>query len=241
MNTTIDGARELVANMRQGLEAVEAIEKVVCPPFVALAPVREILRGSSIRLGAQDMYHEGSGAFTGEVSPAMLGGLCEFVILGHSERRRIFGETDACVGKKVAAAVRAGLRPIMCVGERSENREDGIAEETVEQQVRIGVAWSDSPGNLVVAYEPVWAIGTGQAATVDDAQAMMAHIRRILASRYGESAASDIALLYGGSVNARNVGDFVRQRDIDGALVGGASLDPDRFVELVRNAASALT
>ena len=237
MNTTLGGATELAEGMKAGLEAIDDVEVVVCPPFVALAAVGEVLRGSSIRLGAQDMHHEASGAFTGEVSPAMLAGLCQYVILGHSERRQLFGETDAGVARKVEAARGAGLRPIMCVGERLEEREDGIAEIVVEQQVKVGLARLPSPGDLVLAYEPVWAIGTGRAATPEDAEAMMAHIRATLASRYGDEAASAVPLLYGGSVTDENVAEFVRQPDVDGTLVGGASLKADAFVQLVRNAA----
>ena len=239
MNTTLGEATELAERLKPGLEAADSVEVVVCPPFVALAAVGEVLRDSSIRLGAQDMYHEASGAFTGEVSPAMLAGLCQDVILGHSERRHHFGETDASVGRKVVAAQGAGLRPIMCVGERLEEREDGIAEIVVEQQVKLGLARLPSTGDLVVAYEPIWAIGTGRAATPEDAEAMMAHIRATLAARYGDEAASAVPLLYGGSVTDENVADFVRQPDVDGALVGGASLKAESFVELVRNAGQA--
>ena len=241
MNATIAEATELVARMRPGLEAVEGVQKVLSPPFTSLATVRELLRGSGVALGAQNMYQEGSGAYTGEVSPAMLAELCRFVILGHSERRHIFGETDDSVGKKVEAALEVGLRPIMCVGETLEEREEGRAKAVVEQQVRLGLARMSSLDSLVVAYEPVWAIGTGKAATPDDAQAMMAHIRSLLSVRYGGSEASEVPLLYGGSVTADNVADFARQADVDGALVGGASLKPDGFVELVRNAADALS
>ena len=240
MNTTVAEARELARRIRPGLDAIPGVEKVVCPPFVSLAAVGDVLDGSSVAVGAQDMYYEASGAYTGEVSPEMLAGLCRFVILGHSERRHVFGETDASVGKKVVAAAEAGLRPILCVGEKLDEREDGLADVVVEQQVRLGLARMELPGDLVVAYEPVWAIGTGRAATPEDAQAMMAHLRQILSAQYGQSTADRLGLLYGGSVTAENVADFARQRDVDGALVGGASLKADSFVELVRNAAEAL-
>ena len=239
MNTTVGEATELAALMKPGLEEVTRVGKVVCPPFTALAAVKRLLDGSSIGLGAQDMHHESSGAYTGEVSPVMLAELCRYVILGHSERRQLLGETDASVSLKVEAAMKAGLSPIVCVGETLEHREQGRAEEVVEQQVRRGLEKVESLGDLVLAYEPVWAIGTGRAATPDDAQAMMSHIRRTLAARYGDGAASEVALLYGGSVKADNVADFVRESDVDGALVGGASLDPESFVELVRNVADA--
>ena len=239
MNATIEEAKELTARMKAGLEETHGIGKVLCPPFTALAAVRELLGTSDIGLGAQNMHHEASGAYTGEVSPAMLAELCQYVILGHSERRQFFGETDSLVSKKVEAALAVGLRPIVCVGERLEEREDGIAEVIVEQQVRLGLARVGSTHGLIIAYEPVWAIGTGKAATPQDAQAMMALVRSTLVARYGRNAAADVPLLYGGSVTASNVADFVGQEDIDGALVGGASLKPDSFVELVRNAALA--
>ena len=239
MNTSREEAEELVARMKPGLEAIDAVDKVVCPPFISLAAICEMLRGSGIAVGAQNMHHESSGAYTGEVSPTMLAGLCQFVILGHSERRHIFGETDDSVSRKMEAAVEVGLRPIMCVGERLEEREDGTAEAVVEQQLRLGLARITAPVGLLVAYEPVWAIGTGKAATPEDAQGMMAHIRRALSASYGDGAAAGVSLLYGGSVTADNVADFVSQQDVDGALVGGASLKPDSFVQLVRNAAPA--
>ena len=239
MNTTKGEAVELAGLMKPGLEAIDSVEKVVCPPFISLASISEMLRGSSIAVGAQNMHHESSGAYTGEVSPAMLADLCQFVILGHSERRHVFGETDDYVGKKVKAAVEVGLRPIVCVGEQLQEREDGNAEAIVDQQIVLGLEGIETLGDLVVAYEPVWAIGTGKAATPEDAQSMMAHIRHTLTARYGVAAAAEVSLLYGGSVTADNVADFVGGPDVDGALVGGASLDADSFVRLVRNAATA--
>ena len=239
MNKTVAEARELVGRMRAPLEAVAGAQTVLCPPFVSLVLLRELLNGSSIAVGAQNMSHEASGAFTGEVSPTMLADVCEYVILGHSERRQTFGETDAIVSRKVKAALNAGLRPIMCVGEQLEERDKGSAEDIVEQQVRLGLELVDSPAGLLVAYEPIWAIGTGKAATPGDAQQMMAFVRSVLSQRFSDGEATDVPLLYGGSVNAENVADFVRETDVDGALVGGASLDADGFVQLVRNAGSA--
>jgi len=239
MNTSKKEAEELVGRMKPGLESVGGLQTVLCPPFVSLASISDMLKGSSVAVGAQNMHHESSGAFTGEIAPFMLADLCRFVILGHSERRNIFGETDEAVSKKVEAAVGVGLVPIMCVGERLDEREGGTAEEVVERQTVEGLSRVDAATELLVAYEPVWAIGTGKAATADDAQSMMAHIRRTLAAKYGESAAGDVSLLYGGSVTADNVADFLGRQDVDGALVGGASLDADGFVGLVRNAASA--
>ena len=238
MNTSIGEAGDLVERMKPDLDAIEGAGKVVCPPFVALSRVRDILSGTSIAVGAQNLYHENHGAFTGEVSPSMLSGLCEYVIIGHSERRQHFGENDAIVGRKVKAALDIGLKPIMCVGEQLEEREEGLAAAIVEQQLQLGLARVETAGSLLVAYEPVWAIGTGRAATPEDAQAMMSHIRRLLARRFGSHAAVDIPLLYGGSVNQDNVASYVHEDDIDGALVGGASLNADSFVQLVRNAVS---
>ena len=240
MNLTVREARDLASAMKEGLDAIEDVQTAVCPPFVALEAVGGLLRGTSIGLGAQNMHFEGSGAYTGEISPMMLAELCQFVIIGHSERRHIFGETDASVAKKMEAARDVGLRPILCVGETLQEREAGDAEAVVERQLAQGMANVGSLESAVVAYEPVWAIGSGVAATPEDAQSMMAHIRRILASRYGEGAASDVALLYGGSVTAENVAEFAREEDIDGALVGGASLSADGFVRLVQNAAEVL-
>ena len=239
MNMTPAEARGLVAAMIPGLEPVGGVETVVCPPFVALEAVYGLLRGTGVAVGAQDLHHEDAGAFTGEVSGPMLSGLCEYVIVGHSERRAMSGETDDVVAKKVAAARRAGLRPILCVGERLEEREDGSAVAVVERQLRRALANADSTEGLVVAYEPVWAIGTGRAATPDDAQSMMAHVRRVLASTFDAEFAHGVPLLYGGSVTADNVAGFVSENDVNGALVGGASLSADGFVQLVRNAAAA--
>lgn len=246
MNTTIQEAKALVTTMKPRLEAISGVQKVVCPPFVSLAAVGEVLRGSSIGLGAQNMHHEEKGAFTGEVSPTMLAGLCQYVILGHSERRQLFGEADDFINKKVKAALKAGLRPILCVGERLPEREEGRAEEVVDGQLR-GCLMGENrlqdvaigALGVVIAYEPVWAIGTGRAATPDIAQSMMARIRRTLSSLWGQEAANETSLLYGGSVNPGNITDFMRQNDINGALVGGASLQADSFVEIVKKAAEA--
>ena len=239
MNTTLQEAAALVAEMKPRLESVEGVRKIVCPPFVSLAAVAEILRGSSIGLGAQNMHQEDQGAFTGEVSPLMLADLCQYVILGHSERRQLFGETDKTVNQKLKAALRVRLSPILCVGERLDEREQGVAEEVVANQLRDCLAGVDSTDGLLIAYEPVWAIGTGRAATADVAQGMMAHVRVVLGSLYGKDAASDMPLLYGGSVNPDNISVFMGQRDIDGALVGGASLSADSFVAIVTEAEPA--
>ena len=239
MNTTLGEARDLVAGMVDGLDAVKGVERVVCPPFVSLATVAEMLRGTSVRLGAQNMHDESKGAYTGEISPAMLVELCQYVILGHSERRQLLGETDAFINRKVRAALSAGLTPILCVGEGLEDREQGRADEVIEAQLRGCLVDTDAGGDLVVAYEPVWAIGTGRAATPDVAQDTMARIRAVLSSLQGTRTGEKIPLLYGGSVNPDNVAEFVRQPDVNGALVGGASLDAESFVSIARAVAEA--
>ena len=243
MNTTLQEATQLAGEMKSRLDAIDGVQKVVCPPFVSLAAVVEILRGSTVAVGAQNMYHEEKGAYTGEVSPAMLAGLCQFVIVGHSERRQLFGESDGAINRKLQAALEADIRPILCVGEGLTEREDGRAESVVEAQLRgclADVDLPETPETLVVAYEPVWAIGTGRSATPDVAQSMMAGIRHLLGLLYNEEVASDVPLLYGGSVNAANISDYMVQGgDIDGALVGGASLDAGSFVEIVQMAERA--
>ena len=238
MNSTVDQARGLASAIRSGLEDISGVETAVCPPFTSLQAVRSVLEGSGIGVGAQNMHHEPSGAFTGEVSTEMVAELCDYVILGHSERREHFGETNEDVRLKVAAALDAGLKAIVCVGERLEAREAGDAEIVVERQLTGALEGLTSSEGLLVAYEPVWAIGTGRAATAADAQGMMAQIRSLLSRQFG-AASAGVPLLYGGSVTDENVAELVGQPDIDGALVGGASLKADVFVRLVRNAASA--
>ena len=239
MNTGIEEATRLVTEMRSQLDAVDGVTKIVCPPFVSLSAVAEALRGSTVAVGAQNMHHESSGAFTGEVSSGMLAGLCEYVIVGHSERRQLFGETDEGVSLKAKAAQSAGLIPIVCVGETLEQREAGMADAVVERQVRGSLSGVHDTRTLVVAYEPVWAIGTGKAATPDVAQEVMARLRRVLVSIFGAAPAAGVPLLYGGSVNAGNASDFLGQADVNGALVGGASLDAGSFVQIVERAAEA--
>ena len=239
MNTTPQEAVALVAEMRPHLDAVPNVVKIVCPPFVSLASVAEALRGSTVSLGAQNMYHEESGAYTGEVSGAMLSGLCQYVILGHSERRQHFGETDSSVNLKLRAALREGLVPILCVGEGLAEREEGRAEQVVDAQLRAALDRVDGVGGLVVAYEPIWAIGTGRAATPGAAQDVMGSIRKSLEGLYGREDAVGVSLLYGGSVNPANAADFARQPDVDGALVGGASLEAASFVAIARAISSA--
>ena len=245
MYNTIAEARHLVSEMVPGLQAVKAVEKVLCPPFTSLLAVRALLEDTDIGLGGQDVYWEASGAFTGEISPTMLAELCQYVIIGHSERRAYFGETDVSVNRKVHAALAHRLTPIVCVGETLEENEAGRTTEVVFRQVKVGlqgldlssIQVGDGSMSLVIAYEPVWAIGTGRASTPEDANAVVADvIRPTLEGMFSESIAQAIRVLYGGSVKASNAGEFFQQPGIDGALVGGASLKVSEFISIVQAA-----
>ncbi len=240
MNKTIAEARALVAGMSLALCKVKDVEKVLCPPFMALFPVAALLQGTDIGVGAQDMHWEAKGAFTGEIAPGMVAEFCEYVIIGHSERRTYFGETDETVNKKTAAARNSNLVPIVCVGETLAEYESGRTAEVVSRQIRVGLKGLDPEFavRIVVAYEPVWAIGTGRASTGENANAVIRDfIRKPLAEMYGEATAQAVRVLYGGSVTAANAVEFFGQPEIDGALVGGASLKVDEFVAIVRAAA----
>ncbi len=233
MNTTVAEAKELASSMREKLDKIEGIEKVVCPPFISLTAVGRILQGSSVKVGAQNMYFEVKGAYTGEISPIMLEGLVEFVILGHSERRSCFGETDEVINKKVQAALDFGLKPILCVGERLEENEAGETERVITKQLTGSLGDIKPTINLIVAYEPVWAIGTGRAANGLTAKTTIKSIRDILARLWDSDVAQEVRVLYGGSVTGNNIAEFVSQSEIDGALVGGASLKADEFPSIV--------
>jgi triosephosphate isomerase len=239
MNMTVAEATDFVRSIRRGLNAIKGVDCVLCPPFTALAPIKELLMATEIGLGAQNMYWEEKGAYTGEISPAMLKELCQYVILGHSERRAYFGETDEGVNRKLKAALAHGLNPIVCVGESEAEYDAGQTEQVVSSQVRgcLASLTSEEVAGLVIAYEPVWAIGTGKAATAAGAGAVIGlNIRGTIAGLYGEATAEAVRVQYGGSVTPANVAEFMAHPDIDGALVGGASLKPD-FIELVRIAA----
>ena len=233
MNTTVPEAVELVKAMRAELEKFNKVEKVVCPPFISLVAVKEALKGSSVKLGAQNLYFMEKGAYTGEISPLMLAGLCDYVIIGHSERRQYFGEQGELINKKVVAALKARVSPILCVGERLEQNEAGKTEAVVSDQVKSALTGINDVDGLVIAYEPVWAIGTGKAATGDQANMTITFIRRTVAQLYNDQTAQGIRILYGGSVTAANIAEFVRYADIDGALVGGASLKAPEFIGIV--------
>jgi triosephosphate isomerase len=244
MYKTIAEARHMVSEMVPGLQSIKGVEKVLCPPFTALLAVNSLLEGTDIRLGAQNMYWESSGAFTGEISPLMVAELCQYVILGHSERRSYFGETDATVNKKVITALSMGLKPIVCVGETLEENEIGRTKEVVSRQILSGLADislqvdESSTVDLIIAYEPVWAIGTGRAATSAGANQVIAEmIRPALGTLFGEQVAQSVRVLYGGSVKADNAAEFFSQPDIDGALVGGASLKVSEFIQITQSAA----
>jgi triosephosphate isomerase len=248
----VDGALAFVRRIRRGLNEIEGVERVLCPPFTVLAAVADILRPTGIALGAQTMHWEDEGAYTGEVAPAMLAGLCRYVVLGHSERRTgrvaspdpeagIRVESDAAVNRKVRAALAHDLTPIICVGEDLAQNEAGQTHAFVGEQVRAALAGltAGQAGGCVFAYEPIWAIGTGKAATPADANRVIGiTIRGAVADVFGEATAQAVRVQYGGSVNVENVGAFMAMPEVDGALVGGASLKPE-FVELVRRASLA--
>jgi triosephosphate isomerase len=239
MYTTADECVALCRAVRERVAGLAGVEIAVCPPFPFLGRAQDALAGSSVRLGAQNAHWEEQGAFTGEVSPLMLEGLADVVILGHSERRQYFCETDETVNKRLRAVLARGLKPIFCVGETRDEREAGRTEEVLERQVRRGledVPWSES---CVIAYEPVWAIGTGLAATGEQANETTGFIRRLVADLFGPGVAGSMRIQYGGSVKAGNAAEFFGQPEIDGALVGGASLDADAFASIVRAAAEA--
>ena len=234
MNTTVNEAMKLVREMRPRLDEIGGVEKVICPPFVSLVAVKELIKGSLIKLGAQNLHFEEKGAYTGEISSLMLAELCEFVIIGHSERRQYFHETDEVVNKKIRAALKVGLKPILCVGERLEENEAGRTEEIVSRQLSGSLSGIKELNGLVIAYEPVWAIGTGRAATGRQANDTIGFIRHNISELYGKKVAENLRILYGGSVTAENIAEFIRQPEIDGALVGGASLKADQFISIVK-------
>jgi triosephosphate isomerase len=235
MQMSISGARAFAGALRSRLAEAPACDLAVFPPFFALPTAAEALAGSPVAVGAQDLYWEKSGAFTGEISGEMVieaGGT--HVLVGHSERRHVIGENDGVVARKLAAALGAGLIPVLCVGEKIEERESGAAEAVVKRQLAAaldGLGAADA-GRIVVAYEPVWAIGTGRTATPADAVAMHALIRREASGRFGAKAADALRILYGGSVKPDNAGTLLREAEIDGALVGGASLDIESFLRI---------
>jgi triosephosphate isomerase len=242
MYKTIDEAVELVRALRAELDGIEGCDVAICPPFTALAAVREVLAGSTIALGAQNVHWEEEGAFTGDISPLMLKGLCDYVIIGHSERRNVFGESDAWVNKKLHAALAHDLKPILCVGENLQQNQAGETEAFVGGQVRAAFAGitAEQARIVTVAYEPIWAIGTGVPATGEGANVIIGSaVRGTLARLYGDDVAQSIRIQYGGSVKPGNIVEFMSQPEIDGALVGGASLKAADFVAIVKDGLTA--
>lgn len=236
MNKTPAEAEELVKALVPLVADAEA-EVVVCPPFVCLDAVGKVIKGTNIKLGAQNVHFEKSGAFTGEISADMLLAMgVEYVIIGHSERRQYFGETDCTVNKRARAALAAGLKPIICVGESLAERENGITDELVGMQTKLALKEIEAEQleQLVIAYEPIWAIGTGKTATAQEANATIGAIRRAIAQVYGEEAAQKVRIQYGGSMNPKNASELMAQSEIDGGLIGGASLKAEDFSKVVK-------
>ncbi|MCG8449447.1 MAG: triose-phosphate isomerase [Pirellulales bacterium] len=243
MNTHSSSAAELARGIADRADTVAGVELLVCPPSAYLTAVRDAIGNAAVGLGGQNMYHATSGAFTGEISPAMLSDIgAQYVILGHSERRHIFGETDADINKKTLAAFEAGLRPIVCVGELLEQREAGKTAEVIRRQFEGSLAniSAEQIKSTVIAYEPVWAIGTGKVATPEQAEEVHADLRKQLVERYNAEIADAVRILYGGSVKPDNAADLLGQANIDGALIGGASLKVDDFLAIATAGAAAV-
>jgi len=238
MNKTISESIELVNILKRELIDIQEVEIIVCPVYTALSDVSDLLVDSNISLGAQNVYWEPSGAFTGEISPLMLKDIgCKYAIIGHSERRKYFNETDQSVNKRIKATQGSGLTPIFCVGETLEEREANKTTDVVKRQLAGGLEDLDKDAllNLIIAYEPVWAIGTGKTATPEQAQEIHSFIRSWLVDNCSEEIAGSLRILYGGSVKETNIKELMQKSDIDGALVGGASLDSSSFVGIVKN------
>jgi triosephosphate isomerase len=238
MNTNITESVRLVQTMLSSLDRIPVVEKVICPPFVSLSEISALIKDTTVKLGAQNMYFRDKGAYTGEISRLMLVDLCSYVILGHSERRQYFFETDEIINEKVKVAFEIGLIPILCIGESLADNEANRTEEIITTQIRHGLAGTNSSKELVIAYEPIWAIGTGRSATGEQANTTIAVIRDTVATIWSGSVAKEVRILYGGSVTAANIAEFVAEPEIDGALVGGASLKSEEFVGIVNQTAS---
>lgn len=237
MNKTVSEGVELAKGLVENVKDVKDRDILICPPFTILYPIYQVIRGTNVKLGAQDVFYEDSGAYTGEISPTMLKDVgCEYVIVGHSERRHVIKETDEVINKKVKASLKHGLKVILCVGELLEEREAGKTLDVVKTQVVEGLKGisNDEIKNVVIAYEPVWAIGTGKTAKPEDAQEVHSYIRKLLSELYSKEIADDTLIQYGGSVKASNIDELMAMPDIDGALVGGASLVLDEFTRIVK-------
>ncbi len=240
MNNDLKESEKLIVDLKNLLQNEKPnCDVVVCPPYTSLSEASKLLKGSQIKLGAQNMHFEDNGAFTGEVSASMLKSVgCEYVILGHSERRHIFGESNEMINKKIKKALSAGLKPIFCVGELLGERENGTTNDVVKKQILKGLAEisADDMKNIIVAYEPVWAIGTGKTASPAQAQEVHEFIRDLIEITYSLEIANDLVIQYGGSVKPDNAKELISQKDIDGALVGGACLKADSFVGIIKGA-----
>ncbi|MFA5104640.1 MAG: triose-phosphate isomerase [Candidatus Margulisiibacteriota bacterium] len=237
MFKTAKEAAQMLLDLKDKVKGVENREIVICPTFTALESAVNATHGSNIKIGAQNLFWEEKGAFTGEIAPAMIKDLgCEYVIIGHSERRQYFGESDATVNKRIFAALKAGLKPIICVGETLQERESEKTFSVIETQLKGGLKdlTKEQMTAAVIAYEPVWAIGTGKTATKEQAQEVHAFIRKLLADLFGKNTAEATRILYGGSVKPDNMKDLMSQPDIDGGLVGGASLEAESFSKIVK-------
>ncbi len=239
MNNDLNGTISLISNLAKALNNNENCDIIVCPPFTSLSEANSQIKNTAIKLGAQNMYFENEGAYTGEISAQMLKSVgCEFVILGHSERRAIFNESDSLINKKIKKAFSSGLKPIFCVGESLEQREKGVTKDIIKTQVTEGLKdiSSEEMKTLIIAYEPVWAIGTGKNATPEQAQEVHEFIRSLIQEKYSEDIADNMIIQYGGSVKPGNAKNLLSQKDIDGALVGGASLKADSFLGIIQAA-----
>ena len=240
MNNNLSESQNLITKLISGLSNEKLnSDVIICPPFTSLSEASSLVKNTVIKLGAQNMYFEENGAFTGEISAEMLKSVgCEFVILGHSERRTIFNEPDQLINKKIKKALQSGLKPIFCVGETLEERESGITEQVIKRQVTEGLKEisANEMDKIIIAYEPVWAIGTGKTATPQQAEEVHAFIRNLILNLYSSSIAENIVIQYGGSVKPDNAAELLSQKDIDGALVGGACLKADSFISIVKSA-----
>jgi triosephosphate isomerase (TIM) len=235
MHNTVGESTALAQSIMEGSKGVADGDIVIAPVFTALSKVGDVIKGSQVALSAQNVYFEDKGAYTGEIAPAMLKDAgCEYVIIGHSERRKYFGETDDSVNAKVKKALAAGLKPIMCVGETEEERDKDVTEFVIGQQVTRGLYDIEHLDYITVAYEPVWAIGTGKTATPDQAETVHAFIRGILKGKFGDMAAETTRILYGGSVTPDNISQLMQKNNVDGALIGGASLKSESFLSIIR-------
>ncbi|MBN2012410.1 triose-phosphate isomerase [candidate division KSB1 bacterium] len=241
MNKTGAEAVELAKALKDKVDGIDKVDIAICPPFTALVSTSEIIKNSNVQLGAQNVYWEDQGAFTGEISvPMLINAGCQYVIIGHSERRQFFGETNQTVGKKLQKVLDSTLNPIFCVGETLNERQSGITEKIVQQQITEALNGipKENVSRITIAYEPVWAIGTGVTATPEQAQDVHAFIRNLLTDLYDSKAASEIRIQYGGSMNAANAEELLKKPDIDGGLIGGAALKADSFAEIIKTANS---